>query len=66
MYVLPVSSKVIEMCHMLKEFQEMGEVLNTSLNMRIWSFLKMTILCFASRCSFILIDLIVLAVDFTG
>ena len=66
MYVLPVSSKVIEMCHMLKEFQEMGEVLNTSLNTRIWSFLKITILCFASHCSFILIDLIVLAVDFTG
>ena len=62
MHVLPVSSKVTEMCHTLKEFQEMGELSNTSLNARIWSFLKMTILCFASCCFLILINLIDLAV----
>ena len=28
----------------LKEFQEVSEVLNTSLNMKIWSFLKTAIL----------------------
>ena len=61
-HVSPVSSKVTEMCRTLKEFQEMGELSNTSLNARIWSFLKMTILCFASHCFLILINLINLAV----
>ena len=46
---------------MLKEFQEVGEVSNTSPNMRMWSFLETAILCFASRCSLVLIEL---AADF--
>ena len=49
--------------HMLKEFQEVSEVLNTTPNAKIWSFLKTAILCFASCCSLIFIDL---AADFTG
>ena len=48
---------------MLKEFQEVSEVLNTSPNTRIRLFLEMTILCFSSHCSLVLIDL---TVDFTG
>ena len=48
---------------MLKEFQKVGEVLNTSLNVRIWLFLEMATLYFASCCSLILIHL---AVDFMG
>ena len=34
------------------------KVLNTSMSMRIWSFLETAILCFASCCSLIFIDLI--------
>ena len=42
----------------MKEFQKVSKVLNTSTSMRIWSFLETVILCFASCCSLIFIDLI--------
>ena len=37
--------------HTLKEFQEVSEVFNISLNPRMWSFFKTSILWFASWCS---------------
>ena len=48
---------------MLKEFQEVSEVSDISLNARGGSFLEMAILCFASHCSLVFVDL---AADFTG
>ena len=45
----------------IEEFQKVSKVSNTSLNMRIWLFLETGILCFASHCSLVLIDL---AMDF--
>ena len=47
----------------LKELEGSERGSNTSPNARIWSFLDTAILCFASRCSLVLIDL---AADFTG
>ena len=43
----------------LKEFQEVSEVLNTSLNMKIWSFLETAIL-FVSLAAALLWSLILL------
>ena len=45
--------------HTLKELEGSKRGLNTSLNARIWSFLDTAILCSASCCSLILIDLAV-------
>ena len=47
----------------VKELEESERGSNTSPNARIWSFLDTGILCFASRCSLLLINL---ATDFTG
>ena len=49
--------------HTLKEFQDMSDVSNTSPNIMIWLFLETAIICFASCCSLILIDL---TMDFMG
>ena len=47
----------------LNESQKVSDISNTSLNARIWSFLKTVTLHFASYCSLILVHL---AADFTG
>lgn len=48
---------------MLKEFHEVSEVLKTLPNVKIWSFLEMAIICFASCCTLLLINF---TADFTG
>ena len=51
--------------HTLKEFQEVSEVSDTSPNVRIWLFLKMTILCFPTcSSSCVLIDLAMVVAAF--